>query len=76
MPHFFITMGVSSPNPGRWTRAQVEEVCGQHHGKLENFWHDDRANPTTAYLLVENGDLDALSEELHARHIVTLHRAP
>jgi hypothetical protein len=75
MPHFFITMGVSSPNPGRRTRSHVEEVCGRHRGKLEHFWHDDPANPNTAYLLVENGDVDALSKELQAQDIVTLHRA-
>ena len=76
MPHFFIALDPSSPNPGRRTRAHVEEICGRHGGKVEHFWHDDPANPTTAYLLVESGNSEGLSKDLQAREIVTLHRAP
>ena len=76
MPHFFITLEASTPNPGPRKRSHVEEACGRHRGKLEHFWHDDPANPKTAYLLVENGDVDALSKELQAHDIVTLHHAP
>ena len=75
MPHFFITTNALTPNPGRLTRQRASEVCSRHHGKLAHFWHDDPANPQTAYILVEDGDLDGLLQDLHAHHIVTLHPA-
>jgi hypothetical protein len=74
MPHFFIKLPPDSPNPGRWTHARVHEVCERHSGKLEHFWHDDPANPGTAYALVENGDADGISAELHAHETLALHR--
>jgi hypothetical protein len=73
MPHFFIKIFPTSPNPGRWTRAGIVEVCSRHHGTVEHFWHDDPANPGTAYVLVQNGDPDAMAADLHAHETLTLH---
>lgn len=74
MPHFFIRIPPISPNPGPWTRARVQEVCARHNGTLEHFWHDDPANPGTAYVLVHNGDRAGMSGDLHAHETLTLHR--
>jgi len=73
MPHFFIKTSPTSPNPGPWTRARVQEVCERHHGTLEHFWHDDPANPGTAYVLVKDADRVWLSADLHAHETLTLH---
>lgn len=76
MPHFFIKTNVDSPNPGRWTHGRAQEICARHHGRLENVWYDDANAPQTAYVLVENGDLDGLSTDFHATEVTTLHDAP
>ena len=73
MPHFFIRLPLDSPNPGRWTRAKLQEVCARHHGTLEHFWHDDPASPGAAFVLVQNGDRDKMSADLHAHDTLTLH---
>ena len=74
MPHFFIKVPPTSPNPGPWTRARVQEVCSRHDGTLEHFWHDDPANPGAAYVLVQNGDPKGMAADLHADDTLTLHR--
>ena len=75
MPHFFIKVSPSSPNPGRLVRSRVEAVCRRHNAKLEHYWHDDPANPSVGYILVEEGDLAGLSADLDVHEVVTLHRA-
>jgi hypothetical protein len=75
MPHSFIQVSPTSPNPGRLMRTRVEEVCSRHNAKLEHFWHDDPANPSVGYILVEGGDIDGLSADLDVHDVVTLHRA-
>jgi hypothetical protein len=74
MPHFFIQVSPSTPNPGPLKRTRVEEVCKKHNAKLEHYWHDDPENPTVGYILVEEGNLDGLRADLHAHDVVTLHR--
>jgi hypothetical protein len=74
MPHMFIQVSPSSPNPGRLKRTHVEEICNRHKAKLEHYWHDDPANPTVGYILVEGGDINGLSADLDVRDVVTLHR--
>jgi hypothetical protein len=73
MPHFFIRTNAMSPNPGPWTHEKAKAVCDRHHGKLVHLWHDDPESPGVAYMLVEEGNLDGLTKDLHAHEVLTLH---
>lgn len=75
MPHNFIRTNATTPNPGRWTRTTVEEIARRHHGKLEHLWFDDPDHPNQAYMLVRDGDVDALMRELHGQQVTVLHEA-
>ena len=75
MPHYFIKTGPSTPNPGRWTRARVDDVCKRHHGSLEYLWFDDQTDPDNAYVLVKDGDVDGLLQDLHGHEVTVLHEA-
>lgn len=75
MPHYFIKLNATTPNPGPLKRDRVAEVCRRHNAKLEHYWHDDPADPVVGYVLVEEGDINELSAELAAHEVVTLHPA-
>jgi hypothetical protein len=75
MPHYFIKLSATTPNPAPLKRERVAEACQRHNGKLEYYWHDDPVNPVVGYVLVEEGDIDGLSAELAAHEVVTLHSA-
>lgn len=72
MPHNFFSLPAVTPNPGRVTRGRVHQVCSGHGGKLEGFWLDSPDSPATAYVLVRDGDADAIRADLHA----TMHLGP
>jgi hypothetical protein len=74
MPHYFIKLSPTTPNPGPLTRDHVAEVCRRHNAMLEHYWHDDPVNPAVGYILVEEGDIDGLSAEVAAHEVLTLHR--
>ncbi len=74
MPHYFIKLSPTTPNPGPLTRDHVAEVCRRHNARLEHYWHDDPVNPSVGYILVEEGDIDGLSAEVAAHNVLTLHR--
>ena len=76
MPHNFVKINAMSPNPGLRTRENVEPICKTHHGKFENLWYDGAQNPTYAYLLVKDGDLDGILRDLHALEVTVLFQAP
>jgi hypothetical protein len=73
VPHNFIITGPRTPNPGRWTRAAVEEIARRHNGTLEYLWFDDLEKPTRAYVLVRDGDADGLMRDLHGHEVTRLH---
>lgn len=73
MPHYFIQTNPTTPNPGRWTRARVDEVAKRHHGTLEYLWFDDPDDPSHAYVLVKDGDIDGLLADLHGHEVTLLH---
>jgi hypothetical protein len=75
VPHNFIRIQANTPNPGRWTRDHVKQVCDKHHGKFEYLWFDDQDNPTTGYVLVKDGDVDGLVADLKAHEVIQLHEA-
>ena len=72
MPHNFIKINSSTPNPGRRTRADVEKVVTEHHGELDGFWFDDRNDPRSAWVLVRGGDVDGMMADLHGHQLIQL----
>jgi hypothetical protein len=72
MPHNFIRTAPSTPNPGRWTRGRVEAIATHHHGVLEHLWFDDPDNPTAAFMLIRDGDVDGLMTGLHGETLTRL----
>lgn len=75
MPHNFIRISPDTPNPGRRRRSDVEAVCAKHGGSFEYLWFDDEAAPGSAYVLVEDGDIDAIARELHGQQVIKLFKA-
>lgn len=76
MPHNFIKVNAVTPNPGLRKRADVEEICKQHNGTFEALWFDDEDNPTFAYVLVKDGDLEGILDGLHAHEVIRLFGRP
>ncbi len=75
MPHNFLKINAVTPNPGRRTRGQVDAICRKHRGSFEYLWFDDDANPTFAYVLVKDGDVDGLMQDLHGEQVIRLFEA-
>ena len=75
MPHNFVKINAMTPNPGLRTRAKVKAVCKKHKGIFENLWFDDIKNPTYAYVLFKNGNLDKILDELHGLEVIRLDAA-
>lgn len=76
MPHNFLKINAATPNPGRRQRADVESVCHKHHGQFEYLWFDDDQDPTYAYVLVKDGDVDGMMQDLHGQQVIRLFEAP
>ena len=72
MPHNFIKINATTPNPGLRTRADVERIVAEHHGELDGFWFDDRHAPRSAWVLVRDGDVDGLMADLHGHQLIRL----
>jgi hypothetical protein len=75
VPHYFVQMAATTPNPGRWTRARIEEIVGRHHGIVEHLWFDDAADPSRAYVLVQDGDVDGFMVDLRGHEVTHLYEA-
>ena len=75
MPHNFVKINAMSPNPGLRTRENVEPICKNHQGEFENLWYDGAKNPTYAYVLVKDGDLDGILRDLHGLEVIRLFEA-
>jgi hypothetical protein len=73
VPHNYLKIPLGPPNPGRWTRDSVDDIVKRHHGTLEFLWVDDPDDPTHAYALVRDGNVDGLLDDLHARELTRLH---
>jgi hypothetical protein len=43
-----------------------------HKGEFENLWYDGVDNPTYAYVLVKDGDLDGILRDLHGLEVIRL----
>jgi hypothetical protein len=75
VPHNFISVSPDTPNPGRRRRTDVDAVCRRHGGELEYLWFDHETAPSRAYLLVRDGDAEAIARELQADRTITLFAA-
>ncbi len=76
MPHNFVKINAMTPNPGLRTRDSVKSICKKHQGQFENLWFDGATDPTYAYVLVKDGDLDGILHDLHALEVIRLFEAP
>ena len=75
MPHNFVKTPPGPPNPGRWSRGRVDEIVKRHHGTLVGLFFDDPTNPTHAYVLVKDGNVDGLMADLHGHEVQVLHES-
>jgi hypothetical protein len=73
VPHNFIKTAPKTPNPGPWTHARVDEIAKRHHGTLVHLWFDDPHEPTAAYVLIKDGDLDGLMSDLNGQVLIRLY---
>jgi hypothetical protein len=73
VPHNFIKTAPKTPNPGPWTHARVNEIAARHHGVLEHLWFDDPHDPTAAYVLIKDGDVDGLMADLNGQVLTRLY---
>lgn len=69
MPHNFIQMPADTPNPGRRTENDVKDICDTHHGEFVRLLFDARRNPTSAYVLVKDGDVDGMLADFHGQQV-------
>ncbi len=76
MPHNFVKITAMTPNPGLRKRADVKSACEKYGAKFGNFWFDDRKNPTFAYVLFKDGNLEKILAELHGLEVIRLDQAP
>ena len=75
VPHNFIKSNATSPNPGQWSVQKVTEIAQKHHGHFEHLWFDapPDQNPSTAFIVIEDGDVDGLMNDLHGHELVQLY---
>lgn len=76
MPHNFVKINAMTPNPGLRRRKTVKTVVEERGGKFLNLWFDDLKNPTYAYVLFKDGNLEKILDELHGLEVIRLNQAP
>jgi hypothetical protein len=75
VPHNFVKINAVTSNPGRRTCAEVASACERHGGTFERLWFDDPDDPTFAYVLVKDGNLDGILDALRGREVLRLFEA-
>jgi hypothetical protein len=75
MPHNWIRTSPTTPNPGLRRRGDVAAVCARHHGQFLHLWFDNEDNPTAAYVLVKDGDVDGMMTDLQGEELIRLFEA-
>jgi hypothetical protein len=76
MPHNFIKLPPTTPNPGPWTREKLEGLCTKHGCRLEHAWSERRGESGHRYVLVEHSepsDMKGLHDALGAEEVVELY---
>jgi hypothetical protein len=64
VPHNFIRISASTPNPGLRKPDDVERICKKHNGGFQCLLFDADTQPQFAYVLVKDGNVDAILAEL------------
>jgi hypothetical protein len=72
VPHNFIKITATTPNPGRRTRDDVDKIVRGHHGELDGLWFDDKRQPHSAWVLVRGGDVDGMMNDLGGHQLMQL----
>jgi hypothetical protein len=72
VPHNFIKINATTPNPGRRRREDVEQIVTEEGGVLDNLWFDDKQTPAHAYVLVKDGDIDGMIAKLNGHQVIRL----
>ena len=71
MPHNFIRISATTPNPGRRQENHVKAVCEEHDGTFGCLLFDRDTNPEFAYVLVKNGKLNKILAALDGTKVET-----
>jgi hypothetical protein len=64
MPHNFIRIDASTPNPGIRKPDDMKRICRKHKGAFQLLLFDADTNPQSAYVMVKGGNIDAILAEL------------
>jgi hypothetical protein len=72
VPHNFIKINATTPNPGRRRREDVEDIVTDEGGELVNLWFDDKRDPSHAYVLVKDGKIDGMVAKLDGHQVIRL----
>ena len=80
MPHNFIRIQSTTPNPGPWKHGRLEALCRHHKCTLEHAWAKQGGESAVRYVLVRYGDtpesnIEGLIAELQPEEVVDLHEA-
>jgi hypothetical protein len=60
VPHNFIRISAITPNPGLRDPDHMKRICKKHNGTFQCLLFDAETNPGSAYVLVKNGNVDAI----------------
>ena len=64
MPHNFIRISASTPNPGLRKPDDMKRICNKHGGAFQCLLFDTDTQPQSAYVLVKDGNVNAILTEL------------
>ena len=64
MPHNFIRISASTPNPGLRKLDDMKRICKKHSGAFQCLLFDADTHPQSAYVLVKDGNVEAILAEL------------
>jgi hypothetical protein len=64
VPHNFIRISASTPNPGLRKPDDVKRICKQHKREFQCLLFDADTQPQSAFVLVKDGNVDAILAEL------------
>jgi hypothetical protein len=59
LPHNFIRIDASTPNPGLRKPDDMKRICKKHSGAFQCLLFDADTNPQSAYVLVKDGNVGA-----------------
>ena len=80
MPHNFIRLQPTTPNPGPWKRGPLQALCAHHKCALEYAWAEQSGQSAVRHVLVRYGDtpesdIKGLIAELQPEEVVELYES-